>query len=687
MAFENSGPPSFADSVAQGIASPDGSEQAVPSAQPFAPMQPTVTQQTQPAATKPLEVTTPPVPPSPNQRLHSFVSSVLGGISGAMAGKAPTRYVENGQGQIVPDQTQPADSWKQQLGRVGQAALSGLAAGSRVPRQKSGLAASLAGLGAGAENQLTNANAADDKARKEARENAERNEQLKLHKMELAKGSALLYSTYQHLHDQDMERNEEYKAGSALAQAAEDSGVSVQRLNGDKLTAMLHESPEQLLSEGKIVAVGETGVVNPETGQPYINPETGAPKYERQYAILDGLHNGKLKLPTAQVDYIKKYAPFSKDYAGITGLEGLAENDEVDMKELVKLHNAAVDGRKQVLIGEEKPETLIDSKTKQPILVNSVTKKPLTNSDGSYVTPNAKNEVAESAANVAKNVAEIPKIKAETNRANAEADKARQDANQQKTLNPAGSNGLMDEAYLKSLPTDQQALITSIAEGRNTKAMIQNRKGELTPLGQALMRAYPDYDVTKAEAYDKLRKDFTTGPSSKALTAYGTAINHARALYDNTGTKSYIPGTDEYKRYNQDITYVATEVAKALNPTGVATEGAIKEQEDALRSTFNRKAAIENAEHILTGKMAEMKQRWINGQVRPSYQPPMPGLSQEAVDNGEYIRNHGKTPAKQSQPRSVTGQQPALQVGQPVTIKGRPMIVTAVHPDGTFDAK
>ncbi len=132
------------------------------------------------------------------------------------------------------------------------------------------------------------------------------------------------------------------------------------------------------------------------------------------------------------------------------------------------------------------------------------------------------------------------------------------------------------------------------------------------------MRAYPDYDIEKAKAYGGVVKDFTTGPSSKALTAYGTAINHARALYDNTGTKSYIPGTDEYKRYNQDITYVATEVAKALNPSGVATESSIKEQEDALRSVTNRKAAIENAEHILTGKMAEMKQRWANGQVRPA---------------------------------------------------------------------
>ena len=121
--------------------------------------------------------------------------------------------------------------------------------------------------------------------------------------------------------------------------------------------------------------------------------------------------------------------------------------------------------------------------------------------------------------------------------------------------------------------------------------------------------------------------------------------------------RSYVPGTAENKRYNQDVTYVSTEVAKALNPTGVATENAIKEQEEALQSYANRKVAVENAEHILTGKMAEIKQRWLNGQVRPSYQPPMPNLSQEAMDNADYIRNHGKVsrPSPQGQANAPAG--------------------------------
>jgi hypothetical protein len=226
----------------------------------------------------------------------------------------------------------------------------------------------------------------------------------------------------------------------------------------------------------------------------------------------------------------------------------------------------------------------------------------------------------------------------------AEKAQAEKDKKTAQDFNPPSSANLTGDAYLKTLPLPQQNLLISVGEGRNTTVAIQNRKGELTPLGLALTQAYPDYDITKAKDYQKLRTDFITGPTSKALTSYGTAMNHGRLMYDNTGNNSYIPGTAEFTRYNQDALYLATEVAKALNPTGVASEGTVKEQVDALTSRTNRKAAIENAEHILTGKMAEIRQRWANGQVRPSYQPPMPGLSKEATDNADYVRNHGQAP-------------------------------------------
>ena len=233
---------------------------------------------------------------------------------------------------------------------------------------------------------------------------------------------------------------------------------------------------------------------------------------------------------------------------------------------------------------------------------------------------------------------------AEAGKATAEATKATQEAAQAGTLNAPGSEGLNGDAYLKSLPQPTQELFKSVAEGRNAAFTIQNRKGELTPAGQAFIRAFPDFDIAKSKEYPKLVTEFTTGQTGKALVAQGTAINHARAAYDNTAAWSFIPGTAENKRYNQDVTFVSEELGKYLKG-GVATEGEVHAIQDGLKSSvpWLRKAALENAGHIIEGRRSELQQQWKNGQVRPSYQPPMPNISPEAEANLAYMRSGGKT--------------------------------------------
>ena len=56
-----------------------------------------------------------------------------------------------------------------------------------------------------------------------------------------------------------------------------------------------------------------------------------------------------------------------------------------------------------------------------------------------------------------------------------------------------------------------------------------------------------------------------------------------------------------------------------------------------------RKGALENAAHIIDGRRSELEQKWKNGQVRPSYQPPMPNVSPDALANLAYLRSGGKT--------------------------------------------
>src|ERR1700720_2717865 len=96
-----------------------------------APAQQQPTQATaQPQTTQQPSVTTPAVAPSPNQRLHSFVSSVLGGITKGLSGAPPTRYTTDASGKVIADPNQPADTTGNQVRRIAGNALAGLGAGA-----------------------------------------------------------------------------------------------------------------------------------------------------------------------------------------------------------------------------------------------------------------------------------------------------------------------------------------------------------------------------------------------------------------------------------------------------------------------------------------------------------------------------------------------------------------------------
>jgi len=390
--------------------------------------------------------------------------------------------------------------------------------------------------------------------------------------------------------------------------------------------------------------LGMTGAKDA-NGNPVFEQDGVTPKQTGQIAVISG--DGKLPLPQSFVDDVKEYGKL----AGISGADQLTANMEVPLATFLNIDKRINDVKLKESEGWKNAHDVILADGKTHAQMNPVTSKTRPYPEGALPL------------SVKKEEAEIEEKKASAFEKEQLGRKAKKDADTEALFNPAASSGLTGDDYLKSLPPAAQNVLKAIAEGRETRSprQLQDKNGNPTPLAEALHKGYPDFDDKKAAAYGGLVKDFTTGPTSRSLTAYGTAINHARSMYDNTGPKSYMPGTNEYKRYHQDVTYVATEVARALNPGGVAAEGTIKEQEEALSSTFNRKAAIENAEHILTGKMAEIKQRWLNGQVRPSYQPPMPNLSQEAMGNADYIRNHGKVSQPQNAPkqnpfRNQTGQ-------------------------------
>lgn len=620
-------------------------------------------QQTAPAATAPpLKPSVPPVTAtSPNVHTHSLISRVLGALAGD---PPPTYQVDPNTGKMSAVPSAPM-STSQKVRAVTGHIFEGLGAGVQAGQDQkngSGLSKGLAGLAAGFGASQASRQQADAAARKDANEDAERQTQTKLRQMQIMKANLqninLYYDNIKKQNDMDPVRAQSKEIADAF-RATPDHGVT--EMPADAALKATQDPNNQIWAHTHLILAGGVRPLTDEGGNP-VKGEDGNPKTQGWAYVIDGMKDGKIELPASIATDVQQYKEYG-DLKGVPGLDGLKAGQELDPERFVHLLTTLNSAKIEVAKGWNTP-VLSEDKSGNILAHNSV--------DSTLIKP-ATDEQAmkfkkEKDAN-AETEQRTRTSKATEDRENTDTAIKKKQLNDENALNPTASAGLSGEEYRKTLPLPQQQLFQSVAEGRNVNFQIQNRKGELTPAGQAFIRAYPDYDIGKAKEYPKLVQDFTTGPTSKALTSYGTAINHARSLYDNAGAKSYIPGTDEYKRYNQDITYVATEVAKALNPTGAATEGSIKEQEDALRSTFNRKAAIENAAHILSGKMAETKQRWLNGQVRPSYQPPMPGLSPEAEANAEYIRSHGKVSQPQNQPSGQSQNQPKPPQGAQNAIK------------------
>jgi hypothetical protein len=284
-------------------------------------------------------VTTPPVPPSPNQRLHSFVSSVLSGIFSSMAGRAPVKYTTDESGKVIADPNQPVDTKKAQLMRIAATGLAGLGAGARAGGQKSGLANALSGLGAGAENQLSQATAADDKAKKETRENAEAAEQKKLRMYEVARGNALTLQTYLHMNNEQEDHDPIRQQHLEWAKAADEAGVPVQYTTESELQQMQKNDPS-IIATKQILNLGLKPVKDKE-GNAVVD-ENGKPKMEGQFAVIDGLHNGTLPAPASLVSDIQKYGKL----VGITGEDNLKPGDDLSMEHYIKLTTALKEGRK-----------------------------------------------------------------------------------------------------------------------------------------------------------------------------------------------------------------------------------------------------------------------------------------------------------------------------------------------------
>lgn len=484
-------------------------------------------------------VTTPPVPPSPNQRLHSFVSSVLGGITKNMAGQGPTKYTTDTAGRVVADPNQPQESTGDKLRRIGANALTGLSAGSQVPQQKSGLASALAGLGAGAQAQKAGAQAMDDKARKQEQENAEAAAQKELRMHTIGRGNALTYATYQEQRRLDEDRDPHRAQAMGWAKAAEDAGVPVEYASESDLQQR-RESDPSFIATHQILPIGMKPVLGPD-GQP-VRDESGQPEMEGQFALIDGLHKGNIAVPESFVSDVQKYGKL----AGVTGMDSLKPGEDMSMEHFTKLFTAIQEGKKKEMDGWAKPELAWTGPNHDiPVQINPNTGESKPFSKDPSAIPNAANKPEQTDTKNALTEAQTAEAKAKTQEALANAAQVAQQLG-------AGGSGTFDQSALpdyidavSKLPAQSQALLKAVRP-QDQMALLKVAAGDAelaktfptrTTAKSGQMDAQhatslvallnPDYNSQYYKAVQEATDDMVKGGGHKGTLSFGQFLVHA----------------------------------------------------------------------------------------------------------------------------------------------------------------
>jgi hypothetical protein len=191
--------------------------------------------------------------------------------------------------------------------------------------------------------------------------------------------------------------------------------------------------------------------------------------------------------------------------------------------------------------------------------------------------------------------------------------------------NPALSGG----DYLKSLPATEATLVSSVGTGKIAPDRMAYLIARNPKLLQEITLAYPDFDSSKAAAYPGVYKDFTSGKTSTALNAGGTALGHLYELLQLNTPASHLPGTPAYTAYQNKAATVSTELAKFY---GDATVPAIENIQKTLTSTLpgNREAAIRTQAQSMGDKLDAFEQQWKNAAPSSAYEASMPGISDKA---------------------------------------------------------
>jgi hypothetical protein len=439
---------------------PQNSVPASPQIAPAAPVSPAL------QAAPPVSTT------SPNSHMHNFIGRVLT----ALAGPAPSNYQTDATtGRLVA--SSPQESPSQKIRRITNNALIGLSAGAEIPQQKSGLASALAGLGAGAGAVRQQDQEQDLLRRKQAREDFEEQQQAMLHKVNVARLNALTLSTYFANLKMGNDLNPQYEDNRKTLDELKAANVPTQIINTDEAKQKVSADKNFALTH-TFLELGHVPMLDSD-GHPILDAN-GQPREIGQVGVIDTAHEGKLAVPQATIDALKKYGKYSQSLSG--GFDSLKAGDEVDMKQYIHLLFAIQEGEKSVLKGQAEAEDGFGGKDgKLPGKVNRVTGEFVPNPSGAKTTKQVEAEANANAPSKTGAVTEADRYK--EGQANYRAELAKRTA-QADSMGKQGATELQKQAddYSKFLFTANSAK-SSIANARNGDELANS----LGPLQTALL--------------------------------------------------------------------------------------------------------------------------------------------------------------------------------------------------------
>jgi hypothetical protein len=416
-----------------------------------------------------------PDAPPPGMMFKHLSNSFMGAVLGTMAGREKINsYQTDADGKMTPNLSQKTSG--DQLRDIARAALQGLAAGAAVPQQKSSVAAGLAGLGAGAENQIGYQQQQDLLKRKQATEDFEHQQQQLLNRSAIARQNALTLGTYfenkKTINDMTPAFKEYGAVIDALKQSPEFAG-HVQEMTGDQVMQMQKADPH--FSSTHIVKPLGWAPVLDDKGEPITDADNKPQMYMRM-GVVDGTVNGQIPITPDLAQKIKEYGPLT----GLTGIEGIQSGQSYDFNKFLPLLNHIDEAQKNVMAGWRQ-SILGTDKDGKPVEINAYDK--IRSRPFGGVTPLA----------VGKEQADVEEKRTAANKNTAEASKAFSEALLNRSLvNGGGPQGMTAVSATQSDPQLKNAYDKMSPDAQT---VVRNANPQF--LKQYLSVAFGDEDPTK----------------------------------------------------------------------------------------------------------------------------------------------------------------------------------------------